>query len=82
MNNFWRNKNVLITGVTGFVGGNLVKKILDSNANVFGIIRNENPFSYTFLEGLHKKIRLIEGDLMNHKLLLNVKPIPQAAHPE
>ena len=27
MIDFWRNKNVLITGVTGFVGGNLVKKI-------------------------------------------------------
>ena len=69
MNNFWRNKNVLITGVTGFVGGNLAKKILDSNANVFGIMRNENPFSYIFLEGLQKKIRLIEGDLINHKFL-------------
>ena len=72
MNNFWRNKNVLITGVTGFVGGNLAKKILNANANVFGIIRNENPFSYIFLEGLNEKIRLIKGDLMDHKLLLDV----------
>ncbi len=72
MNDFWKNKNVLITGVTGFVGGNLVKKILDSNANIFGIIRNENPFSYIYLEGLHNKIRLINGDLMDHKSLLNL----------
>ena len=71
MENFWNNKNVLITGVTGFVGGNLAKKILDSNANVFGIARNHNPFSYLFLEGLDKKIRLIEGDLMDQKFLLN-----------
>ena len=72
MNDFWRNKNVLITGVTGFVGGNLVKKILASEANIFGIIRNENPFSYIHLEELDKKIRLINSDLMNHKSLFNI----------
>ena len=72
MNDFWRNKNVLITGVSGFVGGNLVKKILNSDANIFGLIRNENPFSYIHLEDLNKKIRLINGDLMNHKTLLNL----------
>jgi len=72
MNNFWRNKNVLITGVTGFVGGNLVKKLIESDANIFGVIRNENPFSFLYIEGLNDKIRFIKGDLMDHKLLFDV----------
>ena len=71
MNKFWKNKNVLITGVTGFVGGNLIKKILDTDANIFGIIRNENPYSFLFLEGLNNKITLINGDLLDKDLLLN-----------
>ena len=33
---YWQNKNVFITGINGFVGGNLAKKLLDVSANVFG----------------------------------------------
>ena len=42
MNN-WRNKKVLISGVTGFVGGNLVSTLLNNGAEVFGIVRSHNP---------------------------------------
>ena len=62
---------MLITGSTGFVGGNLIKKILNSKANIFGIIRSENPYSFLFLEGLNNNIRLIHGDLIDKELLLN-----------
>ena len=72
MKNFWKNKKVLITGVTGFVGGNLVNNLLNSGASVFGIIRSENKFSFLYLEGLNEKIRLFSGDLMDHKLLLDI----------
>ncbi len=71
MNSFWKNKNVLITGVTGFIGGNLAKNILNFDGNIFGIIRNENPNSYLFHEGINKKIRLINGDLSDQNFLLN-----------
>ena len=27
--NFWKNKNVLITGISGFVGSNLAKELID-----------------------------------------------------
>ena len=30
-------KNVIITGVTGFIGGALAKKLLDSGLTVFGV---------------------------------------------
>lgn len=72
MSAFWDNKRVLITGVTGFIGGNLVSKLLHSNAQVFGIIRNENPYSYLCFEGLHNHIYAIKGDLMSHQQLFNI----------
>jgi CDP-glucose 4,6-dehydratase len=67
----WSNKNVLVTGVTGFVGGNLVKKLHAAGANVFGILRSDNPSSFLFFEGLNKKIRLIKGDIVDRDLLFN-----------
>ena len=36
MSNYWRGKNVLITGINGFIGGNLAKKLICENANVLG----------------------------------------------
>ena len=71
MNN-WSNKNVLVTGVTGFVGGNLVKKLVDQRANVFGIVRNNNFKSFLFIEKYDLKIRIFKGDLMNHIELFNI----------
>ena len=31
---FWKNKNVLVTGGTGFIGSHLVEKLVDTGANV------------------------------------------------
>jgi CDP-glucose 4,6-dehydratase len=72
MINIWNNKKVLITGVTGFVGGNLVNKLYQEGASIYGILRNDNPSSYLFLEGYNKKIHLIKGDITDHELLYNI----------
>ena len=68
----WNNKKVLVTGVTGFVGGNLVDKLYREGASVYGILRNDNPTSFLYLEGYHEKINLIKGDIIDHKLLYNI----------
>jgi len=67
-----RNKKILVTGVTGFVGGNLVDKLYQAGASVFGIVRNDNPTSYLYVEGYYEKIRLIKGDISDHELLYNI----------
>lgn len=69
--NFWRSKNVLLTGGTGFVGGNLIKKLLEYNCNIFCIIRNDNPQSFLSIENLNKEIRTIKGDLIDKDLIFN-----------
>ena len=38
MNNYWKNKNVLITGASGFVGSNAVKYFYEIGARVTGVI--------------------------------------------
>ena len=37
---FWENKNVLVTGSTGFVGRHLSSKLKSLGANVFSVSRN------------------------------------------
>ena len=69
--NFWRSKNVLLTGGTGFVGGNLIKKLLEYNCNIFCIIRNDNPQSFLSIENLNKEIRTIKGDIIDKDLIYN-----------
>ena len=42
--NGWKNKNVFVTGCTGFVGRHLVAELLRLGANVTGLVRK--PLSY------------------------------------
>lgn len=39
---FWENKNILITGATGFVGSNLMTRLSSLGAKVYGISRSES----------------------------------------
>jgi len=68
----WSGKNVLVTGINGFIGGNLAEALTASGANVFGLIRNRSPRSYLFHEGLNRRVTLVEGDLTDKDLLTRV----------
>ena len=47
-NNFWKNKNVFISGVAGFVGSNLAKNLINNGANVIGLTKNKKIESLLF----------------------------------
>jgi CDP-glucose 4,6-dehydratase len=66
---FWENKNVLITGINGFIGGNLAEEIVDRGANVFGLVRNLNSKSYLFYSNISSKTELINGSITDKELL-------------
>jgi len=70
--NFWKRKNVLVTGGNGLVGSHIVEELLKSNANVIVLIRSKNPKSYFVIEGLNKKTVLVYGDLKNFKRVYDV----------
>ncbi len=61
-----KNKNVLITGITGFVGPYLTRALLARGANVFGLVRRRSDGSRPrnlVDRGVYDEVRLIEGDI-------------------
>ena len=69
-------KKILITGGTGTLGINLVKKLLQTNHKIFLIYRNKKKL-FPF-KGYEKKINFVKLDLSNKNLLkkkiLKIKP--------
>lgn len=69
---FWKNKKVFITGINGFVGGNLCKKLLYEGAIIHGLIRNQKKDTFIYYEKLHKKLILHNGDLCDKELISRI----------
>lgn len=63
-----KGKNVLITGITGFIGSYLAKELIERGANVYGLVRwttVHSPIKNLEDKGIHTEVRLIDGDLTN-----------------
>lgn len=58
-------KKILITGITGYIGGTIAKKLLDRNYEVTGLVRNEAHVQE--LESLG--IKTIIGNIHNEDLI-------------
>ena len=71
-NKFWKDKNIFITGVAGFVGSNLAKNLANEGANVIGLTKNQKINSLLYFEKIDKKINLIFGDITDKELLKSV----------
>lgn len=69
---FWKNKKVLITGIDGFVGSNLAKRLVTEGANVHGIVQKKNKRSLLYFEGINKNCKLYRGDLINQKFVQSI----------
>jgi len=65
-NNFWKNKRVLVTGCTGFLGAWLITLLLRSGADVVGIIRDRNKQSNFYQLRLDNKISIIHGTICDY----------------
>src|SRR4030043_592819 len=61
-----KDKNVFITGISGFVGSHLAKYLLDQGSRVSGLVRRRAdgaiPKNLKYL-GVEKEISLLEGDV-------------------
>lgn len=69
---FWRGTNVFITGINGFIGGNLAKGLLSKGANVFGLTRNARKDAFLYFENIAEKVTLIDGDLCDKELMSRI----------
>lgn len=61
----WKNKRVLITGITGFVGSHLGQYLVSNGAQVYGLVRQNTDRSSRIINHEYdSKIQKIEGDIL------------------
>ncbi|MFX1320928.1 MAG: GDP-mannose 4,6-dehydratase [Promethearchaeota archaeon] len=70
--NFWREKRVLITGISGFAGSYLAEQLLDLGCEVHGTIRRHAVPMHENIEHLRGKIYLHEADITSAERILEV----------
>ena len=69
----WKGKNVLITGVTGFVGTWLAKDLIERGANVVGFVRDEIPNMPLRTMGIYGKLGAVtNGDIISYNSVKRV----------
>ena len=59
----WKNKNVLITGISGFFAPYIAKQLSLQGANVVGGFHDEKQYSYCKMSKLHQSITLANVDI-------------------
>ena len=69
VNKFWDNKNVFVTGGTGFLGSYLVKKLVNYGANVTILVRDYIPQSNIYRGEEYKKVNVVHGTLEDYLLI-------------
>ena len=61
-------KNILVTGGTGFIGSNIVNRLVNSGYNVSVLDNNQRGFSSRLRENI-KKIKIYNGDIRDKKIV-------------
>ena len=59
----WNKKNVLVTGISGFLAPHIAEKLLKLGANVIGSVRDHKKIDYVKITGLYEKITLAQADI-------------------
>lgn len=66
---FWRDRRVFVTGATGLVGGWLVKRLVEAEADVVCLVRDWIPRAELNQSGLLDKVSVVRGDLCDLECL-------------
>lgn len=62
----WKDKNILITGVSGFVGSYIAKELIKMGSNVYGLVRHRADGSVPKNiedRGIAREFNVVEGEL-------------------
>lgn len=71
-NKFWKDKKVLITGFEGFLGSNLVKALLETEAKVVGLDIKTFRKETILCPQDYKKIVVYKGSVANRNLVRGI----------
>ncbi|HEY3442716.1 MAG TPA: NAD-dependent epimerase/dehydratase family protein [Paludibaculum sp.] len=66
---FWTERKVLVTGGTGLMGGWLVKQLLEAEADVVLLVRDQSPKSMIVRDGSIKRCTIVAGSLADASTL-------------
>ncbi len=69
---YWKEKRVLITGISGFAGSHLAEQLLDLGCKVHGTIRRHAVPMHENIEHLRGKIKLHEADITSAERIFRV----------
>lgn len=70
--NYWNEKKVLITGISGFAGSHLAEQLIDLGCEVHGTIRRHAVPMHENIEHLRGKIFLHEADITSTERILGI----------
>ncbi len=65
----WRNKNVFVTGCTGFLGSWLTRALVDRGVNVVGLVRDNVPRANFSRLRLNERICTVRGEVEDYFLM-------------
>jgi len=58
--------NILVTGITGFIGSNLSAKLVSKGYKVYGLVRHSASRTFQGLEPILQDLTLLSGDLRDY----------------
>jgi CDP-glucose 4,6-dehydratase len=66
---FWQDRRVFVTGGMGLLGGWLVRRLLDLDADVVCLVRDRVPHSTLLRDRLVERVTVVDGDVCDQALL-------------
>ena len=67
--NFWLDRPVMVTGASGFLGGWMVRYLLEAGADLICPVRDWVPGSQLISEKFTERVNLVRGDITDQVLM-------------
>ncbi|MBN1452603.1 MAG: GDP-mannose 4,6-dehydratase [Anaerolineales bacterium] len=69
LSGFWLDRPTLVTGASGFLGGWLVRRLVEAGTDVICLVRDWVPKSELVCSGLFAEVKVVRGDIRDQALL-------------